>query len=309
MNRKILGLDMGGTTIKMGLFEESGKLEEKWEIPTCTENKGISVVNDIADAIREKLIQRQIKKEEIIGIGIGVPGVVAKNGEVKVCVNVGWKDKPLSEELQSASGLPVYVGNDANLAALGEVWQGSGKGYQNAVMLTLGTGIGGGVVLDGKVISGTHALAGEIGHMHVNDNETEICGCKGKGCLEQYASATGIVRVTKCFLEKEIDELITAKDVFESAKRGDEKAIKAVNIAGYYLGMTLANLSLVIDPDIFIIGGGVSKAGSYFLEIIQKHYLKSMKISDEGARIYQATLGNDAGIYGAAKLVIDNMLF
>ena len=289
-----IGIDMGGTTIKMGLFDEQGACQGKWAIPTRVAENGKAVVTDIATAIHKEFRQRSIDITEVVGIGMGVPGIVS-NGVVKRCVNVGWVEKPLKQELESALSLPVEIANDANVAALGEVWQGGGKGYMQAVLLTLGTGIGSGVIIDGNIVVGKNGLAGEVGHMCVNPEETLPCTCGGYGCLEQYASATGIARLAG---QK------SAKESFMAAQAGDEWASGVIKLAACYLGRAFAAISLMIDPEVFIIGGGVSGAGTFFTEMIETHYRKSLTITNQGARIQLAKLGNDAGIYGAAKLVL-----
>ncbi len=234
------------------------------------------------------------------------------DGYVEVCVNLGWRDKNPQEELQKLLGVPVFSGNDANVAALGEMWQGGGKGYKDIVMVTLGTGVGGGVILNEKIISGKHGLGGEIGHIHVRDEEKEYCNCGGQGCLEQVASATGIAREARRVLAARKEESsmrafgdeITAKDVLDCAKAGDELAGAVMETVSRYLGLVLAQVALTIDPEAFVIGGGVSKAGPFLLEGIQKYYDKYTAISVNKAIITLAKLGNDAGIYGSARLVL-----
>jgi len=309
---KIIGVDVGGTSIKIGIFEEDAILTEKWEIQTRTQNNGELIVTDIVNSVKAKLEEKVIPMREIKGIGIGIPGPVTGDGEVEVCVNLGWRDKKLGKELNKLLGIPVKVGNDGNVAALGEAWQGAGKGRKNIVVITLGTGIGAGIIIDEKIVSGVHGLSGEIGHMHVNNAEEEICNCKGKGCLEQYSSATGIVRQAKHLLEnsnissilRQYGEEISAKDILDAAKMGDSMAVEIAECAGRYLGMAFANTSLLIDPEAFIIGGGVSKVGKYLIDIIEKHYRGYLKLSEKKAEICPAMLGNDAGIYGAAKMVL-----
>ena len=235
MKKYGFGVDIGGTTVKLGLFQMDGTLLEKWEIPTDTTNSGAAILDDVAASISGKMQERNIEIKDVEGIGLGIPGPVTK-GIVKSCVNLGWGTFNVEDALGEKTGLPVKAANDANVAALGEYWQGGGKGYKNAVMVTLGTGVGGGIIIDGKILDGAHGGAGEIGHMHVDDEETQACGCGNKGCLEQYASATGIVTMAKRKLKEEtrqtvlrdIDE-ITAKDIFDAAKAGDEVAAELVD--------------------------------------------------------------------------------
>ncbi len=312
MGKKCIGIDVGGTTVKIGIFGIDGSLLEKWEVPTRKEENGKYILSDVAASIQEKLREQNISIEDVEGAGIGVPGPVMPDGYVEVCVNLGWRDKNPQEELQKLLGIPVCSGNDANVAALGEMWQGGGKGYKDIVMVTLGTGVGGGVILNEKIISGKHGLGGEIGHIHVRDEEKEYCNCGGQGCLEQVASATGIAREARRVLAARKEEssmrtfgdAITAKDVLDCAKAGDELAGAVMETVSRYLGLVLAQVALTIDPEAFVIGGGVSKAGPFLLEGIQKYYDKYTAISANKAIITLAKLGNDAGIYGSARLVL-----
>ncbi len=312
MEKKCIGIDVGGTTVKIGIFGIDGSLLEKWEVPTRKEENGKHILSDVAASIQEKLREQNISIEDVEGAGIGVPGPVMPDGYVEVCVNLGWRDKNPQEELQKLLGVPVFSGNDANVAALGEMWQGGGKGYKDIVMVTLGTGVGGGVILNEKIISGKHGLGGEIGHIHVRDEEKEYCNCGGQGCLEQVASATGIAREARRVLAARKEESsmrafgdeITAKDVLDCAKAGDELAGAVMETVSRYLGLVLAQVALTIDPEAFVIGGGVSKAGPFLLEGIQKYYDKYTAISVNKAIITLAKLGNDAGIYGSARLVL-----
>ena len=298
--------------MKIGIFGIDGSLLEKWEVPTRKEENGKYILSDVAASIQEKLREQNISIEDVEGAGIGVPGPVMPDGYVEVCVNLGWRDKNPQEELQKLLGVPVFSGNDANVAALGEMWQGGGKGYKDIVMVTLGTGVGGGVILNEKIISGKHGLGGEIGHIHVRDEEKEYCNCGGQGCLEQVASATGIAREARRVLAARKEESsmrafgdeITAKDVLDCAKAGDELASAVMETVSRYLGLVLAQVALTIDPEAFVIGGGVSKAGPFLLEGIQKYYDKYTAISVNKAIITLAKLGNDAGIYGSARLVL-----
>ena len=314
MGKKCIGVDVGGTSVKLGLFEVTGELLKKWEVPTNKEEQGKAIIGDIAESILQVLDQEKIPLMDVEGAGMGVPGPVMPDGYVEVCVNLGWRDKYPARELSDAlKGLPVKCGNDANVAALGEMWQGGGKGFTDIVMVTLGTGVGGGVIIDEKIITGKHGLGGEIGHIHVRDEETEHCNCGGVGCLEQIASATGIAREARrkmaaCdtpSLMRNAGDQVTAKDVLDAAKEGDALALEVMEIVGHYLGVALASLALTVDPQMFVIGGGVSKAGQYLIEVINRHYAHYMPISENLAAIGLARLGNDAGIYGAARLVLN----
>lgn len=310
MKKIIFGVDVGGTSVKLGMFGIEGNLLKKWEIPTRKEEKGKYIISDIANSISDTCIQQQIDKAEIGGVGIGVPGPVTKDGVVIKCVNLGWDVVNIKDDLTSLLQVPVFAGNDANVAALGEMWKGGGEGYQNIIMVTLGTGVGGGVIIDGKILSGSTGSAGEIGHMHVEDRESRVCNCGNTGCLEQFASATGITFIAKRLLsETEKDSIlrdsdVSAKSVFDGVKSGDSLAIEVAEQFGKYLGKALAVAATITNPEIFVIGGGVSKAGDVLLSYIDKYYNLYAFAGCRNAKFKLATLGNDAGIYGAAKLVI-----
>lgn len=305
------GVDIGGTTVKMGLFDEEGTVLEKWEIPTNTENHGSAVLPDIAAEIEAKSAEKNIAKEDICGIGVGVPGPVDRHGNVLGCVNLGWKEFNVEETLGEMTGLKVCAGNDANVAALGEMWKGGGEGHESIVMVTLGTGVGGGVIIDGHILAGANGAAGEIGHMPVNKHETECCGCGKKGCLEQYASATGIARMARQKLAqteretmlREIPD-VTAKDVFDAAKSGDAVGLELVEELGERLGTALARIGAVCNPEAFVIGGGVSKAGTILTDVITKYYREVAFHAMTDTPIVLAELGNDAGIYGCVRMVL-----
>lgn len=304
------GVDIGGTTVKMGLFQTDSVLVDKWEIPTRKELAEDVILSDIAYAIRERLIQYQVQKDDVVGIGVGVPAAVTGEGFVKQVANLGWKEKDVKKELEELTGIEVKVANDANIAALGEMWKGGGEGYKSLVMVTLGTGVGGGIILNGQILTGTNGGGGEIGHILANRNETECCGCGKKGCLEQYASATGIARLAKNILAENTRDTIlnkedvSAKTVFDAVKAGDEVAIEVAEQFGAYLGYALADLGAVLDPEIFVIGGGVSKAGEILFTYVKKYYEERTFFTCKNVKFALAKLGNDAGIYGAAKLVI-----
>ena len=310
MKKYVFGVDVGGTTVKMGYFDIEGNLIEKWEIPTRTEDKGVNIIPDIAGSILVKLAQKDIDKKEVVGVGIGVPGPVKEDGTVLVAVNLGWDKRNTNEELEDLLGIPVKTANDANVAALGEMWRGGGQGYDDVVAVTLGTGVGGGVIIGGKVIAGSNGAGGEIGHIHLEDNESEKCGCKGHGCLEQYASATGVVRLAKKKLADSSkpsvlrDDEVTAKAVWDAVKADDELAKEVANIYGEYLGKGLAAVAAVVNPQVFVIGGGVSKAGRVVIDYMEPYFDKYAFPGTKNAKFVLAKLGNDAGIYGAAKLVL-----
>ena len=305
MAQYYVGVDVGGTTVKMGMFSDTGELLDKWEIPTRRKNNGQYILSDIVDSIEEK---RETFEGNIKGIGVGIPGPVTADRTVLKCANLGWDVFSVSNKLASLTGVGnVKVGNDANVAALGEMWKGGGRGYDSIVMVTLGTGVGGGVILQGKILTGCKGAGGEIGHMKVNMDETRVCGCGNKGCLEQYASATGIVNMAKENVPEGsylADKKVTAKAVFDGAKEGDAYCMKVVEKFGRYLGVALSNVAHVVDPEAFVIGGGVSAAGQILLDVVEKYYNENSMFALKNKSFHLAELGNDAGIYGAVRMVL-----
>ena len=306
------GIDVGGTTVKLGLFDGEGNVLDKWEIPTRSENGGVNVLPDIANAVKGKMEEKGIDASEVVGAGIGVPGPVTADGFINKAVNLGWQERfNVEEKLSELIGLPVKAGNDANVAALGEMWKGGGAGAENVVFVTLGTGVGGGIIIGGKIVTGSHGAGGEIGHIHVEDKEEDCCGCGNKGCLEQYASATGVVRIANKLLKETTEDSVlrtgevSAKTVFDAVKAGDAFAIKVAEQFGKYLGTALASIAAIVDPEVFVIGGGVSKAGDVLLDYVKKYYMEVAFHGCRETRFEMATLGNDAGIYGTARLILD----
>ena len=314
MKEYAFGIDLGGTTAKIGLFTTSGALLEKWEVPTDTSNAGEHILKNLAAAILGKMKEQSIDPEQVEGVGIGVPGPVQNASVVPiVCANLGgWGEQNVSARLSGLlDGLKVLVGNDANVAALGEIWMGAAKGCSSAVMVTLGTGVGGGVIVNNHVIDGTHGAGGEIGHITVNRHETAVCGCGKKGCLEQYSSATGVVRCMKKLLDENPDTPcvlrgtdFAAKDVFDAARSGDALAAREVDEMADTLGMALASIAATVDPEAFLVGGGVSRAGEVLFAPLTRHFQEYAFRSCRETPIKQASLGNDAGIYGAVRLIV-----
>ena len=304
------GVDIGGTTVKMGLFTIEGELLEKWEIKTRTEQKGEAILPDVADSLKQKMEEKKLGKEQVSGIGIGIPAPVNAEGIVQNTANLGWGYKEVRREMEDLTQMKVAVGNDANMAALGEMWLGAGKGEKNLIMVTLGTGVGGGVIVNGQPVVGAHGAGGEIGHICVNYEEEDHCGCGNQGCLEQYASATGITRLAGKRLKAADapsslkDRKLSAKAVFDELKKGDKIAEEIVEEFGAYLGHALANLAAITDPSVIVIGGGVSKAGDILLKYVEKAFKERAFFANEDTRLVLATLGNDAGICGAAKLIL-----
>ena len=307
MEKYVFGVDIGGTTVKIGLFSVDGELLDKWEITTRTDDGGAYILSDIAASIENKMTEKGLSKDEVKGVGMGVPGPVKEDGTVIKCVNLGWGVFNAAEELSGLIGLPVKVGNDANMAALGEYWQGGGKDYNTVVMVTLGTGVGGGIIINGKMLAGVNGAGGEIGHMTIDLEENDVCNCGKKGCLEQYASATGIVRLANRALQtsdkpsklREV-KYISAKAIFDAAKNGDNLALDLVEEHGRRLGLALSNVAEVIDPEVFVIGGGVSRAGEILINATKKYYQQYAFHACKNTKFELATLGNDAGMYGGA---------
>lgn len=313
MDKFCFGVDIGGTGIKVGLFDTNGNLMDKWVIATRKTDKGKDVLQDAADFISDRIKAKGMTKEQILGIGVGLPGPVKENGDVLELPNLGLGYFNIEEEMSDMTGLKVKAGNDANVAALGEQWKGSGKGFSNMVLVTLGTGVGGGIIYNGKILAGSGGAAGEIGHIPVNPNEVDTCGCKKHGCLEQYASATGIVRLARYALDKNTQESSLAKEkdlsskmVFDLAKQGDALALEVVDDACRYLGIALASVAQVVDPEAFVIGGGVSKAGDILITHIKKYYVPNVMNALKDREFLIASLGNDAGIYGCARLILSS---
>ncbi|MDO4207220.1 MAG: ROK family glucokinase [Lachnospiraceae bacterium] len=311
MSKYLFGIDLGGTTAKIGLLSEEGRLFDKWEIPTRIENYGKHILPDLAAAVKKGIEENALTNDDILGIGLAVPGAVLNEKDVAVCVNLnGWGGCDVAEVFSNLTGLPVKVVNDANAAALGELWQGGGKGYKSMVMVTLGTGVGGGIIIDGKLLKGAHGAGGEIGHLKLypDTEELDTCGCGKSGCAEQFTSATGIVRLAKEMGMTDADSkfgFLSSKDVFDLAIDGQEKALEVVHCFAKEMGRMLASVSAVVDPEVFVIGGGVAKAGEFLLELVQPEFVKYAFPACEETKFHLAELGNDAGFFGAAKLFVD----
>ena len=309
----VFGVDIGGTTVKMGLFNDATELIEKWEIPTDKTDSGKKIIPDVCGSIKNKMGEKGISEEDVAGVGVGAPGAVDDKGMMPGgAVNLGWGPLNLKELMEKElPGIKIVAANDANVAAFGEMIAGGGKGYENVVAVTLGTGVGGGIILGGKLLAGSTGAAGEIGHMKVDDEETEKCNCGHAGCLEQYASATGIARLARKRLAKDDKasslrsaETLDAKAVFDAVKEGDEVATEVAKEFGRYLGKGLATIADVVNPEIFVIGGGVSKAGDVLLEFVEPEFVNTAFPPCKGAKFALAKLGNDAGIYGCAGMVL-----
>ena len=297
MKEYAFGIDLGGTTAKIGLFTTAGALLEKWEVPTDTSNAGEHILENLAAAIMGKMQEKAIPAEQVEGVGIGVPGPVLDSSVVPiVCANLGgWGQRNVSAQLSGLlDGLKVLVGNDANVAALGEIWMGAAKGCRSAVMVTLGTGVGGGVIVNGKVIDGSHGAGGEIGHITVNRHEPATCVRCMKKLLDENPDIPCTLRGTD----------FAAKDVFDAARSGDALAAREVDEMTDTLGMALASIAATTDPEMFMIGGGVARAGEVLFDPLREHYKTYAFKSCRETPIVAATLGNDAGIYGSVRLIV-----
>ncbi|WP_089738589.1 ROK family glucokinase [Gracilibacillus ureilyticus] len=315
----LIGIDIGGTTVKNAIIGVEGKMIAKWEIETNINNQGASVPNDIWQSIRDRLEELKIGKDRIVGMGVGAPGFIEPDtGVVAIAVNIGWRDFELKEILEKLSGIPVFVDNDANIAALGENWKGSGNQVENMLAVTLGTGVGGGIIANSHIVTGTNGTGAEIGHMTVVTEGGAPCNCGRTGCLETVASATGIVRQANEWIDagnapglkqiKQESGSITTKDIFDLAREGDQPANKLIQSITDQLGLALANIAVTINPAKIVIGGGVSKAGEQLLTPLKKAFDRyALPRINEACDIVIAQLGNDAGVYGGAYLVLQQV--
>ena len=305
------GVDVGGTTVKIGLFTTDGTLISTKEIPTRTANDGREILPDIAQAVRLITAEEKIAAGDLAGIGIGVPGPVNEEGVVDHAVNLGWGRFSIRDTLYSLTGLPVAAGNDANVAAYGEAWKGSGAGVRDLLLVTLGTGVGGGIIAGGRILYGAIGGGGEIGHLHLVDDEPDTCGCGGHGCFEQYASATGALRLTRQVLAESDDKSVlrdkdfTCKDIFDAAAAGDSCAQEAVRRYGFYLGKGLAICASILNPEVIVLGGGVSRAGDVLINLLTPSFETYVFPPAKNVRFLRARLLNEAGIYGAARMILD----
>lgn len=312
----LIGVDLGGTTTKMALINPFGDLLVKWEIPTDVTSEGKNIVANIARAIDEMLLVQKLTKKDIYGVGIGAPGPIdLETGEVFEAINLGWRNAyPLKEMFEEKYTFSVVIDNDANCAALGELWQGAGKGASDLVCITLGTGVGGGVIANGRIVHGTSCAAGEIGHMIAIPEGGTPCNCGKSGCLETIASGTGIVRLAEEMATarnfgmlkkiKQKNGAILAKDVFDAARDGDQVAEKVIEKVAFHLGLALANIANTLNPEKVVIGGGVSRASEILLHPVRKkfHQFAFPRVS-KSTSVVLASLGNDAGVFGAAWLI------
>lgn len=318
MSKKIIGIDLGGTSVKLAILTTEGEIQEKWSIKTNILDEGSHIVPDIIDSIKHRFETYGLTKEDFLGVGMGSPGVVdSEAGTVIGAYNLNWKTLQLvKDQFESALGLPFFIDNDANVAALGEQWVGAGNNNPNVVFMTLGTGVGGGVIAAGNLIRGVKGAGGELGHITVDFDAPFACTCGKKGCLETVASATGIVNLTRRYAEEyagdaklkqliDDGEEVTAKDVFDLAKEGDDLALIVYRHFSNYLGVACANIAAVLNPAYIILGGGVSAAGEFLLDGVRNVFAdNSFPQIKESTQIVLATRGNDAGVLGAASLVL-----
>lgn len=317
MSKKLLGIDLGGTTIKFGILTLEGEVQEKWAIETNTLENGRHIVSDIVESLKHRLSLYGLTKDDFLGIGMGSPGAVDRTSKtVTGAFNLNWADtQEVGSVIEKEVGIPFFIDNDANVAALGERWVGAGANNPDVVFVTLGTGVGGGVIADGNLIHGVAGAGGEIGHMIVDPENGFTCTCGNKGCLETVASATGVVRVARQLAEQyegssaikaAIDngDTVTSKDIFIAAEDGDKFANSVVERVSRYLGLAAANISNILNPDSVVIGGGVSAAGEFLRSRVEKYFVTfAFPQVKKSTKIKIAELGNDAGIIGAASLV------
>lgn len=321
MSKKVIGVDLGGTTIKFAILTEDGEIQTKWSEVTDNSEEGSKIVPTIIESIKDQLELYNMSPDDFYGIGMGSPGTIdLEKGTVIGAYNLNWKTlQHVKEQIEAETGLPFFIDNDANVAALGERWTGAGNQEKDVVFVTLGTGVGGGIIAEGQLLHGAAGAAGEIGHITVDPQGYE-CTCGKKGCLETVASATGVTRLARDMADKYAGEstlkfmiddgqLVTSKDVFDHAKEGDKFALRVVDQVTNYLGLACGNIGNLLNPSTIVLGGGVSKAGTFLLERVQRHFEEySFPTVRESTKIRLAELGNDAGVIGASSLVIENII-
>ncbi|MDZ5782986.1 ROK family glucokinase [Marinococcus luteus] len=316
----VIGIDIGGTAVKMAIFGQGGDMQHKWSITTSKEENGKYVLNEIAASIRHELDEKQIPLTEVAGAGAGLPGFIdIENGIIEFATNIGWKDYPVARILEEKLGFPVALDNDANLAAAGEYWKGAGTDVRDMIFITLGTGVGGGIVLNGDLVNGKDNMAGEIGHITVKPEGGRLCNCGKRGCLETISSATGMVRGALEHIDKaegspiydvhQRGEEITTKDLFAYATSADPYCAGVIDHAMYYLGLAVGNMANTLNPERIVIGGGVAAAGDDLLQTLRAHFdMFALDKVKKGTDFVIADLGNDAGVAGAAWLAKNHYL-
>lgn len=316
MSKKLIGIDLGGTTVKLAILTESGEIQKKWSILTDISEEGSKIIPSIINSINEHIDRYNMSKDDFIGIGMGSPGTVDREkGTVIGAYNLNWKSsQSVKSQIESETGIAFAIDNDANVAALGERWKGAGENEDDMVFLTLGTGVGGGIVAEGKLLHGTVGAAGEVGHITV-EPDGYLCTCGKKGCLETVASATGVVRLARDYADKfagdsklklviDDGQLVTAKDVFDYAKKNDDLAVIVIDKVAFYLGLACGNIANILNPSTIVIGGGVSNAGQFLIDKIQDYFdTFTFPSVRDSCKIRLALLGNDAGVIGASSLI------
>jgi glucokinase len=314
--KKLIGIDLGGTTVKFAILTEEGEVQQKWSIETDIQNEGKNIVPNIIESIKHRLDLYGLSADDILGIGMGSPGTVDRaQGTVIGAYNLNWSTlQQVKQQIEEGTGIPFSIDNDANVAALGERWKGAGEDGADVVFVTLGTGVGGGIIADGNLIHGKVGAGGEIGHVVVEPNGYQ-CTCGNQGCLETVASATGVVRLARDFSEKYAGESelkwliddgqeVTAKTVFDQAKKEDKLALIVVDKFYYYLGLACGNIGNILNPETIVVGGGVSAAGDMLLKGVEEYFQKfAFPTVRTSTKLKLAQLGNDAGVIGAASLV------
>ncbi|KAF1304254.1 MULTISPECIES: ROK family glucokinase [Enterococcus] len=317
MDKKIIGIDLGGTTVKFAIMTVDGDIQQKWSIETNILDDGSHIVPDIIESINHHLNLYDMKADDFLGIGMGTPGSVDREkGTVVGAYNLNWTTiQPVRQQIEEGTGIRFTLDNDANVAALGERWKGAGENNPDVVFITLGTGVGGGIIAEGKLLHGVAGCAGEVGHITVDPHGFE-CTCGKRGCLETVSSATGVVRVARHLaeeyagdseLKKRLDDGqdISSKDVFESAEKDDPFALMVVDKVCFYLGLACGNLGNTLNPSSVVLGGGVSAAGE-FLRSRVENYFKEFTFPQvrNSTQIKLAELGNEAGVIGAGSLAL-----
>ncbi len=315
--KKLIGIDLGGTTVKFAILTKEGEIQQKWSIETNILDEGSHIVPDIIASVNHHLELYGLKAEDFIGIGMGTPGSVDREkGTVIGAYNLNWKTlQPVREQIETGTGIKFAMDNDANVAALGERWKGAGENNPDVIFITLGTGVGGGIIMENLLLHGVAGAAGEIGHITVDPNGFP-CTCGKVGCLETVSSATGVVRVARHLaeayagdseLKRRLDDGqdVSSKDIFELAQQDDDFALMVVDKVCFYLGLACGNLGNTLNPSSIVLGGGVSAAGEFLRSRVEKYFFQfTFPQVNQSTKIKLAVLGNDAGVIGASSLAM-----
>lgn len=317
MKDKIIGIDLGGTSAKMAIVSLKGEILEKWTVSTNILEDGIHIVPNLIESLEERIELYKMSAADFLGIGMGSPGKVDADTKTVIgAYNLNWSTlREIGKAFEKAFDIPFYIENDANIAALGEQWKGAGEGALDCVTVTLGTGVGGGVVVNGQLVRGATGTAGEIGHLTIDTQGQFDCTCGKKGCLETVASATGIMHLARHFaleyvgdsiVKARIDDgsEVTSKDIFDAAKEGDYFGLQVVDRFAHYLGLACSHLANSLNPSKIVLAGGVAQAGEFLLDKVNEQFIEYCfpQIRNKETLVL-AQLGNDAGIMGAAQLV------